>query len=65
MKKRSKLHIVFLDYCRRIGYERMLIHTISALKEANGLYESLGFAEIEPYEDSPRDDAVFMELKLV
>lgn len=53
-----------IEQARRIGYERMRIHTISVLKEANRLYESLGFAEIDPYEDSPRDDAIFMELKL-
>ena len=49
---------------RRIGYDRMRIHTITALEPANRLYKSLGFNEIDPYEDTPREDAVFMELKL-
>ena len=42
----------------------MRIHTIRALKAANGLYRSLGFVEIEPYEYSPYEDVMFMELKL-
>ena len=50
---------------RRIGYERMRIHTITAFEQANGLYKSLGFNEIDPYEYTPREDALFMELKLL
>ncbi len=42
----------------------MQIHTISALEEANRLYNSLGFTKIALYEDTPRGDSVFMELKL-
>ena len=49
---------------REIGYRHMRIHTISALEQANRLYKSLGFNEIDPYECTPREDAVFMELKL-
>ncbi len=49
---------------RKIGYKHMRIHTISALEQANRLYKSLGFNEIDPYEYTPREDAVFMELKL-
>lgn len=49
---------------RKIGYKHMRIHTMSALERANRLYKSLGFNEIDPYEDTPRKDAVFMELKL-
>ncbi len=64
LKIGKKLAERVIEQARKIGYERMRIHTISVMKEANGLYESLGFAEIESYEDSPRDDAVFMELKL-
>ena len=54
-----------IEQARRIGYERMRIHTITALERANRLYKSLGFNEIDPYEYTPREDAVFMELKLV
>jgi ribosomal protein S18 acetylase RimI-like enzyme len=54
-----------IEQARRIGYERIRIHTITALERANRLYKSLGFNEIDPYEDTPREDAVFMELRLV
>ena len=54
-----------IEQARKIGYKHMQIHTISALEQANRLYKSLGFTEIDPYEHTPREDAVFMELKLV
>lgn len=53
-----------IEQARKIGYRYMRIHTITELKEANMLYESLGFIHIAPYECTPREDAVFMELKL-
>lgn len=53
-----------IEQAQKIGYRYMRIHTITELKEANMLYESLGFKNIEPYEYTPRDDAIFMELKL-
>jgi putative acetyltransferase len=49
---------------RKIGYQHMRIHTIRALEQANRLYKWLGFNETDPYEYTPREDAVFMELKL-
>jgi len=53
-----------IEQARKIGYKYMRIHTVSALEQANRLYKSLGFYEIDPYEYTPREDAVFMELKL-
>jgi len=53
-----------IKQAQKIGYKHMRIHTISALEQANRLYKSLGFNEIDPYEYTPREDAVFMELKL-
>ncbi len=64
LKIGRKLAEAIIEQARRIGYRQMQIHTITAMKEANGLYKSLGFIEIEPYEYSPREDAVFLELKL-
>ena len=60
-----KLAEAIIEQAGKIGYGRMRVHTVGSMKEAYGLYRSLGFAEIEPYEYSPREDAVFMELKLV
>ena len=51
---------------QKIGYRHMRIHTVTVFEQANGLYKSLGFNEIDPYEYTPRkEDAVFLELKLI
>ncbi|MGA3283452.1 MAG: GNAT family N-acetyltransferase [Verrucomicrobiota bacterium] len=49
---------------REIGYERMRLDTLAAMKEAIQLYESLGFRRIQPYYDNPDDSAIFLELQL-
>lgn len=59
-----KLAEAIIEQAGKIGYGRMRIHTVSSMKEAYGLYRSLGFAEIEPYEYSPYENVVFMELIL-
>jgi putative acetyltransferase len=49
---------------RRIGYSRMRLDTLSRLKEAIRLYDSLGFRKVRPYRVNPHKDAVYMELNL-
>jgi len=49
---------------RVAGYERMRLDTLSTMKEAIALYESLGFQPIPPYYDNPSGCAVFMEKML-
>jgi ribosomal protein S18 acetylase RimI-like enzyme len=49
---------------REIGYERMRLDTLSSMREAMALYESLGFARIPAYYDNPSGLAAFFELKL-
>jgi GNAT superfamily N-acetyltransferase len=52
---------------RASGYRRMLLDTGFLQVEAQGLYRSLGFVEIEPYYPVPaamRGGALFMELQL-
>jgi GNAT superfamily N-acetyltransferase len=49
---------------RRIGYGKMRLDTLASLKEAVGLYRSLGFIEIPPYRCNPLPNVVFMELLL-
>jgi ribosomal protein S18 acetylase RimI-like enzyme len=49
---------------RAIGYRKMRLDSLTSLKEAAGLYRSLGFLEIPPYRYNPLPEAVFMELAL-
>ena len=49
---------------REIGYEAMRLDTLSSMREAIGLYESLGFQRIPAYYDNPSGLAVFFELQL-
>jgi ribosomal protein S18 acetylase RimI-like enzyme len=49
---------------RRLGYERMRLDTVPAMKEAASLYLSMGFRETEPYYENPIEGATYMELTL-
>jgi putative acetyltransferase len=51
-----------LEEARRIGYKRIRLDTV--LEPAKGLYRSLGFVEIPPYQHVPIPGVVFMELVL-
>lgn len=49
-----------------IGYSLMRLDTLPSMREAQGLYRSLGFRLIEPYTDNhPIEGTLFMELELV
>jgi GNAT superfamily N-acetyltransferase len=49
---------------RTIGYRRMRLDTVPAMKEAIGLYRCLGFRDIASYRHNPIPGALFLELRL-
>jgi ribosomal protein S18 acetylase RimI-like enzyme len=58
------LALAVIQAARDCRYQRMRLDTLSSMKEAIALYQSLGFQPIPPYYDNPTPLAVFMELRL-
>jgi len=49
---------------RRLGFRTMRLDTLEQLREAIGLYESLGFRRIPPYYANPLPGVIYWELRL-
>lgn len=53
-----------LDAARASGYQRVRLDTLPSMRQAQRLYERLGFREIGPYRFNPVRTARYMELDL-
>ncbi|MBS0535576.1 MAG: GNAT family N-acetyltransferase [Proteobacteria bacterium] len=49
-----------VDEARAIGYREMRLDTLPSMLDAQALYRRFGFAEMEPYYDTPVAGTVFM-----
>jgi ribosomal protein S18 acetylase RimI-like enzyme len=59
-----KLAEKIIKEAERIGYSSIRLDTLKKLKEAMGLYESLGFKRVDPYYDNPLPGVIYWELQL-
>ena len=59
-----RLAAAALAEARSRRYDRLLLDTLPGMVEAQRLYRTLGFREIEPYRANPVPGAKYMELTL-
>jgi ribosomal protein S18 acetylase RimI-like enzyme len=55
---------VVIKAARDMGYDYMRLDTIPSMKQANMLYNAMGFKQIAPYRFNPIEGATFFELNL-
>jgi putative acetyltransferase len=53
-----------ISEARKIGYRRMCLDTVPSMREAQLLYQALGFKDVETYRYNPICGTRFMELVL-
>jgi len=60
----QRLVDALLEEAKRLGYGRMRLDTLPYMGAAVALYRAYGFRDIPPYNDSPVEDTLFLELDL-
>ncbi len=58
------LALAAIEHARERGFSVMRLDTLPTMAEAAALYSSLGFVEVERYNDNPAPGVRFMELRL-
>jgi ribosomal protein S18 acetylase RimI-like enzyme len=58
------LAMAAIVHAREVGYAVMRLDTLPTMAQAASLYSSLGFVEVERYNDNPAPGVRFMELRL-
>jgi ribosomal protein S18 acetylase RimI-like enzyme len=54
-----------IDSARVIGYRRMYLDTLPSMREAQGLYENLGFRDVSAYRLNPIAGTRYLALELL
>lgn len=60
--RRMAVHLI--ENARAAGHEFMVLDSLASMVEAQALYRSLGFRNVEPYYDNPLAGTVYMRLDL-
>ena len=53
-----------IEEAKEIGYKHVLLDTLSFLENAINIYKKIGFYEIEQYNNSPMENAIYLKLDL-
>jgi len=55
---------MLINEAKKLNYRYMRLDTLATMKDAQSLYQSLGFYDIEPYVYNPIEGTRFMELEI-